>query len=76
MVYYHTVAGFPTKETWIDTIRAGNYDTWPGLNVKSVKKYFLESDDTQKGHMKSQTQGLHSTNPKEYKPAPEPKKAT
>ena len=37
---YHVAAGFPTKKTWTDAIQAGNYDTWPGLNVKAVNKYF------------------------------------
>ena len=69
VAYYHAAAGFPTKETWTDTIWAGNYDTWPGLAVKAVNKYFPESDETQIVHMKSQAQGLCSTKPTESKPA-------
>ena len=57
IAYYHATAGIPTKETWADTIRSGNYDTWPGLNVKSVNKCFPESYDTQKGHMTRKCQG-------------------
>jgi hypothetical protein len=34
--YLHATAGFPVKETWVDAIKAGNYTTWPGLNVKVV----------------------------------------
>ena len=63
-------AGLPTKETWNDSIRAGNYDTRPGINVKAVNKYFPESDDTQKGNMRSKVQGHCSTNPNESKPSP------
>ena len=48
IAYYHTAAGFNTKETWTDAIQFKNYDTWTGLNVKSVNKYFLEIDETQK----------------------------
>ena len=38
IAYYHTTTVFTTKETWNDGIRAGNYDTWQGLNVKAVNK--------------------------------------
>jgi hypothetical protein len=34
--YLHAAAGFPVKESWIDAIKAGNYTTWPGINVKVV----------------------------------------
>jgi hypothetical protein len=63
--YLHAAAGFPVKESWIDAIKAGNYTTWPGLNVKVVNRYFPESDETQKGHMKKQRQNVRSTNVKE-----------
>ena len=48
-------------ETWINAICAGNYDTWPGLSVKAVLKYFPESDETVLGHMKGERQGMRST---------------
>ena len=38
IAYYHAAEVFFTKETWTDAIRAGNYDTWPDLTVKSVSK--------------------------------------
>ena len=63
--YLHAAAGFPVKESWIDAIKAGNYTTWPGLNVKVVNRYFPESDETQKGHMKKQRQNVRSTKVKE-----------
>ena len=34
--YLHAAAGFPVKESLIDAIKAGNYTTWPGINVKVV----------------------------------------
>ena len=34
--YYHAAAGFPTYETWLAAVQAGNYDTWPGLTAKAV----------------------------------------
>ena len=59
--YLHGAASFPTKATWLRSIRAGNYLTWPLINIKNVYKYFPESDETQKGHMHNQRQGIRST---------------
>ena len=64
IAYFHSCVDFPVKETWIKTIRAGNYCTWLGLSVKAVAKYFPESDETQQGHMKGLGQGLRSTKEK------------
>ena len=64
ILYHHTAAGFPVKETFLDAIRAGNYATWPGLTVAALHKYFPDSDETQKGHVKGQHQGIHSTKQK------------
>ena len=59
--YLHGAAGFPTKATWLRSIRNGNYLSWPLVNVKNVNKYFPESEETQKGHMRNQRQGVCST---------------
>ncbi len=61
ILYYHAAAGFPTKETFLAAIRAGNYATWPGLTTALTNKHFPDSDETQKGHMKGQHQGVRST---------------
>jgi hypothetical protein len=55
------VAGLPTKASWLKAIRKGNYLSWPLINVKNVAKYFPESEETQKGHMLGQHQGVQST---------------
>jgi hypothetical protein len=57
--YLHGVAGF--KASWLKAIPKGNYLSWPLINVKNVVKYFPESDETQKGHMRGQRQGVQST---------------
>ena len=62
--YLHAAAGFPVMETWLDAIQAGNYITWPGLTVAAVRKHYPDSDETQKGHMKKQRQGVRSTKKK------------
>ena len=38
ITYYHAALGLPTKEIQTGAIQAGNYYTWPGLNVKAVNK--------------------------------------
>jgi hypothetical protein len=52
--YLHAMAGYPVEETWTKAIHAGNYNTWPGLTTATVRKQFLDSDETQKKHMKHQ----------------------
>ena len=52
--YLHAAAGFPTKATWLKSIRNGKYLTWSLLTIKNVNRHFLESEDTQKGHMRHQ----------------------
>jgi hypothetical protein len=64
ILYHHASAGFPIKETFLDAVRAGNYATWPGLTVAALHKYFPDSDEMQKGHMKGQRQGIRSTKQK------------
>jgi hypothetical protein len=59
--YLHGAAGFPTKASWLKDIRKGNYLSWPLINVKNLAKYFPESEETQKGHMRGQRQGVRST---------------
>ena len=65
ITYLHAATGFPVKETWIDAIKAGNFITWPSLTTSAIQKHFPDSDETQKGHMKKQSQGVRSTKLKE-----------
>ena len=62
--YLHACAGYPTRETWVKAIRAGNYVSWPGLTVKKVNKFYPETDETPKGHMRQTRQGVRSTKEK------------
>ncbi len=52
---------FPTKATFIDAVRNGNYSTWPKLMLTLINHYFPDSDKTIKGHLKGQRQGIGST---------------
>jgi hypothetical protein len=62
--YLHTAAAFPVEEMWLKAIRQGNYNSWPLINITNVAHYFPKSEDTQKGHMQSQQQGVCSTKKK------------
>ena len=68
LTYFHAAAGFPTKESFTDAVRAGNYATWLGLTTTLISKHFPDSNETQKGHMKGQRKGVRST---KVKPASE-----
>jgi hypothetical protein len=57
LMYYHALAGFPVKETFMDAVCTGNYATWPGLTTTLISKHFPDSKETQKGHMKGQKKG-------------------
>ena len=47
---------------WIRAVRAGNYTTWSGLSVKSIRKYCpYDAEEKLKGHMRGQRQGFRST---------------
>ena len=59
--YLHAAAGFPTKATWLKIIHHGNYLTWTLITINNGHKYFPESEETQKGHMHNQRQGIRST---------------
>jgi hypothetical protein len=60
-LWYHASTGFPTKATFIDAVCNGNYSTWPKLTVTLINRYFPDSDETIKGHLKGQRQGIRLT---------------
>ena len=59
--FHHATAGFSTKAMWLKAIKAGFYATWLMLTAITVIKYFPESEETQKGHMQQNRQGIQST---------------
>jgi hypothetical protein len=60
-LWYHASTRFPPKETFIDAVRNGNYSTWPKLTVTLINRYYPDSNETIKGHLKGQRQGTRST---------------
>ena len=59
--YYHAAAGFPTKPTWLASIKNGHYKTWPGLGRSMAAKYFPEAKEVWRGHGRKIKSGLNST---------------
>ena len=62
----HTACGFPVKSTRIKAIEAGNFEGWPLLTAKRVKKYYPETVETSKGHLNQTQQNMCSTKPKPF----------
>ena len=63
----HVVCRYPVKSTWLKTIKVGNFHGWPLLNVKKVKKYYPETEETAKGHMNQTRKNMRSTKLKQTK---------
>jgi hypothetical protein len=66
-LWYHAAAGFTPKETFIRAVCNRNYATWPKLTIKLIHKYMPDLDETAKGHLKGQRQGVRSTKQKAFK---------
>ena len=62
--WMHAVCGYPVKSTWLKAIKAGNFDGWPIINKNNVKKYYPETDETQKGHLNQTRKNVRSTRAK------------
>ena len=59
--FQHAALGFPTKATLLTSIRNNNFVTFPGMTADNIRKFFPESNETQKGTMKQMRQGVRST---------------
>jgi hypothetical protein len=54
-LWYHASAGFPTKATFINTVRNGNYSTWPKLTVTLINRYFPDLGQNDQGAFERST---------------------
>ena len=59
--YLHVSIGCPTKRTWTKAIKKGHFIGWSLVTAENVSKYFPQSEETVKGHMNHQRQGVRST---------------
>ena len=57
----HAGLGFPTKASLFNAICHKNIITFPGLTADNVNKFFPESNEIQKGHMKQSKRGVRLT---------------
>ena len=57
----HAAAGFLVRSTWLQAIKNGNFNSWPGLTYDNAAKYFPQSMEKLKGHMVQSSQGFRST---------------
>jgi hypothetical protein len=62
--YLHAAERFPVEETRLKAVQQGNYNSWPLINVTNVAHYFPKSEETQRGHMCGQRQGVRATKKK------------
>ena len=49
--YFHVLAGYPVRSTWLKASSAGNYSSWPGLTLANATKYCPSSTATIIGHL-------------------------
>jgi hypothetical protein len=61
VAFLNASLGYPTKATLVEAARRGFLTSFPGLTVENINKFFPESEETQKGHMRQQRQGVRST---------------
>ena len=59
--YFHAAAGLPVRSTWLDTIKAGNYASWPGLTINNARKYCPSANKKILGNLVQGRQGVRST---------------
>ena len=56
--YFHAAAGLTVRSTWLDAIKAGNNESWPGLTLNNARKYCPSSNKTILGHLVQGRQGV------------------
>ena len=62
--FYHACLSFPVKQTWLNDIQVGNFDSLPGLTYSNAARYCPDANETIKGHLAQQRQNVKSTKPK------------
>jgi hypothetical protein len=64
MSFYHACLGFPVKQMWLDTIKAGNCNTFGGLTYSNMARHCPNTNETNLGHLAQQRQNVRSTKAK------------
>lgn len=58
--FLHAALRFAMKAMLLTVIQNGNLVTFPELTTENLNKFFPESNETKKGHMKQPNQGVRS----------------
>ena len=66
VLYLHQAACIPFPLTWMKSIDAGFYATWPGLTSALVCKHLPKSIYTAKGNIRQEQKNLRSTKQQPY----------
>ena len=61
--YFHAAAAFPVQYTWLRAIKAGNFESWPGLTYQNAVKFCPICKENIKVHMVQTRQHVRSTKP-------------
>eukprot|EP00804_Cyclotella_cryptica_P011138 CCRYP_020836-RA/>CCRYP_020836-RA protein AED:0.37 eAED:0.69 QI:0/0/0/1/0.5/0.33/3/0/452 len=61
VAFLHATARIPVKSTWLQAIKRGFYNSWPGLTYTLVAKYCPAAGATIQGHMAQPRQHIRST---------------
>ena len=64
--YFHAAAGYPVRSTWLKSMGAGNYSSWPGLTLANSTKYCPSDEAIIMVHLVPKSQGVRSTKPKHH----------
>ena len=59
--YFQGCCFSPTKSTFLQAVKNGNFITWPGLTATAVEKHYKRTIYVAKGHLNQERQGLQST---------------
>ena len=74
ITYYYRCDLSPSKSTWIQAVKDGNFYTWPGLTTYMVQTYYPITAATAKGHVDQEQKNLRSTKPNVIPPTQQEKK--
>lgn len=59
--FLHAALFSPTVSTLAYAIKNGFIDSFPGLTLETIRKYFPKSHATSKGHLSQERRGVMST---------------
>jgi hypothetical protein len=71
VTFLHAACFSPATLTFLRTVKAGYFATWPGLTPQLITKHLPKCFASVKGHLDQQHKNVRSTKPNPPKPSPE-----